>query len=430
MRNDISVSRFAGKYFHPSLDLRVRLFHVLAMGGTVISLLVTVLGIVINAGIFNVMFSLLSTVLSYALLTYSQRSGRYQICYIITIIVIFLGLFPAFFFSAGGYHSGMPAFFVFAVAFTIFMLEGKKALLFSAAELFLYIAICLIAHFYPDTVQAFSNETEILADIIIGFVSVSVILGICMFLHFRMYNEQQRKLDEQNTLLAESNRSKTEFFANASHEMRTPLTVISVNVQTVADILSELSLKDDEARELLKSAQSEIMRLARMVGGILTLASMSELEDRQETNLSVLLQNGVEMLRLNLSRRGNEIETELEKDLYVFGNADLLVQVLINLLQNAGTFTENGVITVSAAKDKEWITVTVRDTGAGISSALLPHVFERGVSTGGTGFGLYLCKTVVESHGGKIWITSEPGTGTTVFYTLPVYAGQYGSGKQ
>lgn len=425
-----AINRFIMAYFNPVLDLRVRLFHVLAMGGTIISLFVLIFGIVNNAGIVNISVSLMSTILSYALLTYSQRSGRYQFCYMITIVVIFILIFPASFFSAGGYHSGMPAFFVFAVAFTIFMIEGKKAILFSALELLVYIAICLVAYLYPDTVKAFSSEEEILTDIIIGFTTVSVILGICMFLHFRLYNEQQRKLDEQNALLAESNRSKTEFFANASHEMRTPLTVISVNVQTVSDILDELSLKDDEAGELLKSAQSEIMRLARMVEGMLILASMSEIADRRETNLASLLQNGVEMLRLNLSRRGNEIKTELEKDLYVFGNADLLVQVLINLLQNAGVYMENGTVTVSAYKDGGTITVTVRDTGSGISPELLPHVFERGVTTGGTGYGLYLCKTVIESHGGKIWIESEPGKGTTVFYTLPVYAGQYGGGKQ
>ena len=425
-----AINRIIMAYFNPMLDLRVRLFHVLAMGGTIISFLVLIFGIANNAGIVNNSISLMSTSLSYALLTYSRRSGRYQFCYMITIVVIFILIFPALFFSAGGYHSGMPAFFVFAVAFTIFMIEGKKAILFSALELIIYITICIVAYLYPDTVKAFSSEAEILTDIIIGFTTVSVILGICMFLHFRLYNEQQRKLDEQNALLAESNRSKTEFYANASHEMRTPLTVISVNVQTVSYILDELSLKNDEPGELLKSAQSEIMRLARMVEGMLTLASMSEIADRRETNLTTLLQNAVEMLRLNLSRRGNEIKTELEKGLYVFGNADLLVQVLINLLQNTGAYMENGIVTVSAFKDGGTITVTVRDTGSGISPELLPHVFERGVTTGGTGYGLHLCKTVIESHGGKIWIESEPRKGTTVIYTLPVYAGQYGGGKQ
>jgi signal transduction histidine kinase len=224
---------------------------------------------------------------------------------------------------------------------------------------------------------------------------------------------------------------KSEFLSNASHEMRTPLTVISVNVQTVMDILDDMdgAVKDPETEELLQSAQNEIMRLSRMVGGMLTLASVSENTERQELDLSGLLQSGVETLRLNLDKRGNIIETAIEKPLTVFGNADLLTQVLTNLLQNAGAHTENGTVTVSAKREGGEITVTVRDTGTGIPPALLPRVFERGVSTGGTGFGLYLCKTVIESHGGKVWIESGAGEGTAVYYTLPVYEGQFGGGK-
>jgi signal transduction histidine kinase len=123
------------------------------------------------------------------------------------------------------------------------------------------------------------------------------------------------------------------------------------------------------------------------------------------------------------------LNTGSEKVLTIFGSADLLTQVLTNLLQNAGAHTENGTVTVRAKRDGGEITVTVKDTGTGIPPALLPRVFERGVSTGGTGFGLYLCKTVVESHGGMVWIESNPGEGTAVYYTLPVYEGQFGGGK-
>ena len=95
-------------------------------------------------------------------------------------------------------------------------------------------------------------------------------------------------------------------------------------------------------------------------------------------------------------------------------------------MQNAATHTQLGEVALKAEKAGHEILVTVRDTGAGISAELLPHVFERGVSTGGTGFGLYLCKTVVESHGGRIWIESTPGSGTEVTVALPAYEGQFG----
>lgn len=420
------LARFRQTYFNPSLDLRVRLFNVLAIGGTLISILMAVLGLFSNSGLVNIAVNLIVAVLSFALLTYSRRTGRYQICYTVTIVGIFIGFFPMLFFTSGGYHSGMPAFFVFAVVFTIFMLEGKKAVLFSVAELLIYITICLIAYYRPETVNEFTEESDMLTDILVAFVTVSFVLGASMFLHFRLYNEQQKKLDEQNEILAQASRTKTEFLSNASHEMRTPLTVVSVNVQTVADILEDLSVEDPDAGELLNSAQSEIMRLARMVGGMLSLASMSENTDKQSVDFSALLQSSADMLRISIQKHGNTLETEIETGLRVFGNADLLAQVIFNLLQNAGAHTENGEITLAAEKNGGEISISVRDTGTGISPEMLPRVFERGVSSGGTGFGLYLCRTVVESHGGRIWIESEPGKGATAIFTLPFYEGQFG----
>ena len=421
------VAWFRNAFFAPHFDLRVRLFHVLAIGGTFIGLFMGLFGFVINTGFLNILLCLASSVLSYVLLTYSRLTQHYQICYLITTIVIFIGLFPFMFFTGGGYHSGMPIFFVFAVTFTVFMLEGKKAIFFSLAEILLYTTICLIAYYYPQTVNAITDEQKILTDIIIAFCIVNTVLGLSLFLHLRLYNEQQKKLDEQNTVLAHASRAKTAFLANTSHEMRTPLTIISVNVQTVMEILEDMdkALKDKEAGKLLETAQSEIMRLARMVGGMLTLASMSESTERGMVDLSALLAGNAEMLKLSLQRSGNSLVTVIETDLRVFGNADLLAQVVTNILQNAGKYTENGTVSLSARKSGRIITVTISDTGVGISKKMLPHVFERGVSDSGTGFGLFLCKTVVESQGGRIWIESREGGGTSVHFTLPVYEGQF-----
>jgi len=193
------------------------------------------------------------------------------------------------------------------------------------------------------------------------------------------------------------NRAKIEFFANASHEIQTPLTVIYVNVQTVKNIIANTGgfAESADAEKLLKNAQSETMRLSRMVDDMLTLASISDGVSKGKVDLSGLLHSVSDMLRIHLQERGNVIKTEIETNLIVFGDADLLSQVAINLIQNARKHTENGTVTISAARDGSVITATVRDNGTGISPALLPRVFERGVSDGGTGFGLYFCKTVV-----------------------------------
>ncbi len=328
------LTQLINTYFGTDLDFRVRLFNVLAMGGTIISLAMALLGTLAVAGIWNIAVNCISAALSYALLCYSQRTGRYQLCYMITIIAIFLVLFPIMFFTAGGYHSGMPSFFVFAVAFTILMLEGKRAIVMSIVEIMLYLVICLIAFGYPELVHAWDTEQDLLTDIIVGFVSVSTVLGTMLYLHFKLYNQQQKKLDEQNYILERAGRAKTEFLSNTSHEMRTPLTVISVNIQTVAEILEDMgeAVKDGDAAGLLQNAQQEIMRLARMVDGTLTLASISENTDRQVLNFSTLLRSSVEMFSLHLQKRGNTLTEVISGGLTVFGNADLLVQVMANLL--------------------------------------------------------------------------------------------------
>jgi signal transduction histidine kinase len=424
------ISKFIRDYFGTQLDLSVRLFNVLAIVG--------VLNGFINGAIvlegssrLSADICLVSGFASLAVLIFNALTKRYKISYIFTITFVFFGVFPALFFVNSGYYSSVPYFFVFAVAFTLFMLDGALSLIVAASELAAYIGMCVCAYYDPASVMGgVPTEKAMLTNVIVGVTGASLSIGCALFQFNRMYREQQQRLDERNEILAQVNCAKTEFLSNASHEMRTPLTVISVNVQTVADILDELAVKDEEAGELLKNAQGEIMRLSRMVGGMLTLASMSESADRQKTDLSALLESGAEMLRLNLAKRGNTIEVKIEQNLTVFGNADLLAQVVANLLQNAGAHTENGLIFLRAARSAGEIAVSVRDTGNGIPRELLPRVFERGVTTGGTGFGLYLCKTVVESHGGRIWIESEPGQGAAVFYTLPVYEGQRGGEKR
>lgn len=419
------LSQFISIYFGTNLDFRVRLFNVLAMGGAVISLAMALVGIATNAGLGNVGGNFISAALSYALLCYSQRTGRYQLCYFITIIIIFMGLFPVLFFTAGGYHSGMPSFFVFAVAFTILMLEGKKAIVMSVLEILLYLAICLIAFLHPEMVSACDTEQALLTDVIVGFVSVSAVLGTMLYLHFRLYNQQQKQLAEQNALLGQLNRMKTELFGNISHELKTPLTVISVHTQR-AEALLELGREGDleKIRESHALAQEEVMRLSRLVDSTLRLATLQE-GGGQKAPLDIgnMLRTTAEAYRSLLEKKGNVFILSLpEHPMKIYGNADQLVQLVSNLLSNAGAHTEQGEIHVCAKQDGEAVSVHITDTGTGIAPELLSRVFERGVTDGGgSGLGLSICRQIARDHGGEIAIDSIQGKGTTVTVTLPLH---------
>ena len=156
------IHHFFHSLFSLTLDFRVRLFNILALGGTVISLIMAFLSL--GTGSWgNVLINLVLVAVSGGLFLYSYYSGKYQRCYLITIVLIFLIVFPVMFFTSGGYHGGMPAFFVFAIIFTVLMLEKRRVLIVSLLEIVLYIGLCLVAYHFPHFVTPFATEADRLA---------------------------------------------------------------------------------------------------------------------------------------------------------------------------------------------------------------------------------------------------------------------------
>lgn len=129
-----AVKAYARGLFDESMDFRVRLFNVLAIAGVGISVATFILNIATTMWTSAVLSAVLA-VLSAGLILFTHRTGKYQIAYFVTIVTIFMILFPILFFASGSYKSGMPSLFIFAVLFTVLMLEGKKALWVSVAEI-------------------------------------------------------------------------------------------------------------------------------------------------------------------------------------------------------------------------------------------------------------------------------------------------------
>jgi signal transduction histidine kinase len=425
-------------FLSKKLDLRVRLFNVLAMAGALVSLAFTVFHIVSKSPI-NVAFCFSGVVLASALLIYATRTRRYQRAYMFTVIGVFLILFPTMFFTVGGYKYGMTSFFIFAIAFTIFMLEGKKSLLLAGLELIVYSALCVYAFVHPEEMNNYYTSPDPFWGILICFLAASVALGIAMFLHFKLYNEQQRELEharqklaEENAVLERVNQLKSEFLANISHELRTPLTVVSGYAQTSRSTLSELPGAESVA-DMMTLIASESERMSLMVGQILDVTRIDENKmvlAPVECSLAEVVQKTLSTYYPILNKNNNKLSLKLPEDLpTAFADALRVSQVLVNLIANAIRHTKKGLIVVSAASQGDFIEVSVADNGEGITPERIPLLFERyksrdsaktqtGKSTG-TGLGLFICKHIVEAHGGRIWIESVEGAGTTVCFTLP-----------
>ena len=237
---------------------------------------------------------------------------------------------------------------------------------------------------------------------------------------------QMLALGMENASLERLNHMKTEFLQDMSHEMQNPLTVIATGVD-FADGEIESGGEPREIRDALEIVREETQRLGRMVRGMVQLAEMDKgSPNRKRTDFAALLHSSAESFRILLRRQNNALRIDIAPGIPdVFVEADRYKQIITNLFTNALRHTHSGQITLAATYDATFITVRMTDTGEGIDAALQLRIFERGVSgRSGTGYGLHLCKTIVEAHGGTIEVESEPGKGTAVVFTVPVYGGQ------
>ncbi|MDX2093129.1 MAG: ATP-binding protein [Kofleriaceae bacterium] len=208
-----------------------------------------------------------------------------------------------------------------------------------------------------------------------------------------------------------------QFAAAIAHDIRTPLTSISLNVQILR---RKLQLPDDD-REHLDIALEELARLDKSVAEILDFAKPVKLA-AEEIDVGELLENAAKGLVRVLSERGLALRYEPARDLTVHGDPDRLRQVLANLVGNAADASKPGAeITVRAAANEGQIAIEVEDRGRGIGADDLPRIFEPFFTTrpDGTGLGLAICHKVVRAHGGDIRVRSTPGEGSTFTVLLP-----------
>jgi two-component system, OmpR family, phosphate regulon sensor histidine kinase PhoR len=224
---------------------------------------------------------------------------------------------------------------------------------------------------------------------------------------------------------------RKDFVANVSHELRTPLTAI----QGFAETLLTGALEDkNNNRRFVEIIGNHAARLARLSNDLLRLSQIEAGKlsaDFQPVDLKLLVGGGVEAARAAASQKNLSMpEPRLPSSFpHVHGDANLLRDVLRNLLDNAIQYTPaGGRVEVAAALDDGFAVITVSDTGIGIPHSDQSRIFERfyrvdaarSREVGGTGLGLAIARHVVEAHGGKIWVESAVGSGSTFHFSVPL----------
>jgi len=239
-----------------------------------------------------------------------------------------------------------------------------------------------------------------------------------------------REIEDKSRQIEAANRHKSEFLANMSHELRTPLNAIIGFSEVLQEkLFGELNEKQAEyIFDILTSGQhllsliNEILDLSKVEAGRMELELSS-------FDLPLAIDNARTFVRERAVKHGITLDVDVDERLgeYV-GDERKIKQILLNLLSNAVKFTpEGGRISITANKTDNGAEISVSDTGIGIPPAELPTIFEEFRQVGGdyahkkegTGLGLTLAKKFVELHGGRIWVESEVGNGSTFRFTLP-----------
>jgi signal transduction histidine kinase len=223
-------------------------------------------------------------------------------------------------------------------------------------------------------------------------------------------------------------RMKDEFVSIVAHELRTPLTSIRGSLGLLA------SGKLDgtpQAQRMLQIAAQNSDRLVRLINDMLDLDRMHSGRLEMEPALlpvQPLVQQAMDAVQGAAAALQVRMEARVDPAVQVWGDGDRLVQVLVNLLSNAAKFSPAGALVEVIVEDRgPNVLFQVRDRGRGIPADRLDDIFERfrqvdssdARDKGGTGLGLAICRTIMQQHGGRIWVASEWGKGSTFFFTVP-----------
>lgn len=273
---------------------------------------------------------------------------------------------------------------------------------------------------------------------IFGEMEFSSESRVCVQAHFIPLEDQLGKVCgmvlflHDITDLKRIDELKTNFVSNVSHELRTPLTSIAGFVKLLlAGRAGALSAQQRKYLDIVSSQASDLTEMIESILDLSRLQSGSANQEMSEIDLRELVNSVTRDLSPAASEKDIEIRSRLSDTLpHAEANPARISQVLTNIIDNAVKFTgPGGLVEISALHNGPLLQVQVSDSGVGIPSGALPHIFDRFFQarsgevndTGGFGLGLAISREIVEMSGGKIWAESDPGRGSTFYFTLPVH---------
>jgi len=243
---------------------------------------------------------------------------------------------------------------------------------------------------------------------------------------------QRRALEEKTRLAMEADRLKTEFLSNMSHELRTPLNaILGMSRLLIGGAAGEINAKQADYLNIIEKNGENLLMLINDILDLSKIESGTVEPSISKIHIKPFMADIVTTARSLTQGKNLTLSLHIENDVVVFSDPDKLRQIIMNLIDNAIKFTEQGEVSVLAKekkeKDRDMLEIQIRDTGIGIPKEALSYIFEpfRQIDGSitrkykGTGLGLSICKRLVKMLNGRIDVASEPGKGSTFTITVP-----------
>jgi signal transduction histidine kinase len=304
--------------------------------------------------------------------------------------------------------------------------RGMRPLLFRLGYQSLLAVPLLLDQKIMGALTIYSRQTGSFAPEVVNLLQTFATQSVLAIQNARLF----REIEDKSRQIEAANRHKSEFLANMSHELRTPLNAIIGFSEVLGErMFGELNEKQAEYTEDILSSGRHLLSL---INEILDLSKVEAGRMELEVatfDLPLAIDNARTFVRERATKHGINLDVKVDEQLGDFvGDERKIKQILLNLLSNAVKFTpEGGRIGINARQADGAVEISVSDTGIGIASEDQAKIFEEFRQVGGdyahkkegTGLGLTLAKKFVELHGGKIWVESEIGKGSTFTFTLP-----------
>jgi signal transduction histidine kinase len=322
----------------------------------------------------------------------------------------------------GGYHSSFFVLYVFVIIGAAFQLELVRTIMVTLGIGLIYVGACYVN---PAGLESPFAQYIMAAKLLLLLV-VAVLCGLLLEQLRREHHETERER-EQVARLRALDKLQESFVSAVSHELRTPLTCIRTSV----DLLPATEDDAPETRaELIRTIDHHVSRLEALVGDLLEITKLEAGQIalvRQPTDLHQIASRVVEGLRPLTEHKGQKIHLHRNEAVsMVEMDRRRIEQVLTNILSNAIKFTpKQGEIEIRVRETTDELQVCVADNGPGIPAEDQDRIFDRfyvvanGRGLSGVGLGLYIARQMVELHGGRIWVESRLGAGSTFCFTVP-----------